>query len=610
MTESKDHRSPFRLLEGKSRRPVLGPLARLAEHTLGLARLGRLHRLVGDAPDARSYVDRCLGVLRVAGEAPESDRQRMPKDGPCVVVANHPFGVVEGLLILDQLLRVRSDVKVLANHVLTRFERLVDHMICVDPYGGARAAARNVRPLREAIAWVRQGGLLVTFPAGEVAHRRWGERTVLEPDWHGTVARILRITKATALPVFFGGHNGALFQLAGLAHPALRTLLLPRAMLHRMGRVVPMRIGKPIPFDRLERFESDGELVDYLRLRTLILGRRLVGERRGQGARRLVAKLKPKPKLVPIVPPLDAAQLAADIATLPPEMKLVESSGFEVWIGSADRMPSVLHEIGRLREETFREVGEGTGRSTDLDRYDDDYLHLFVWRPEERVVVGAYRLGCVDALLKKGGQGALYTTSLFEFDPEFLDHVRNGLEVGRSFVRREYQRSYMPLMLLWRGIGAWIVRNPRYSKLFGPVSISATYERASRELMVDHLREHEFMPEFANHVHPRHPVRGGVVKRFGLRWTASMLGDLGDVSAMVAEMETDQKGVPVLIREYLKLGGKIVGFNVDPAFRDVVDGLVVVDLLETDPRILARHLGKDGARSFREFHGAGAELGA
>jgi putative hemolysin len=592
--------SPFRLLDNRRPRPVLGPLARIAEHTLGLARLDRLHRPLCDAPDARSFLARGLGAFRVTADTAPGDRARIPAQGPCLVVANHPFGAMEGVLILDELLRVRPDVKVLANHLLTRFTHLAEHLIAVDPFGGAQAAARNIRPLREAIAWLAQGGMLVVFPAGEVAHRRWGERGVREPEWPETIARILRKTKASTLPVFFGGHNGALFQLAGLVHPVLRTLLLPRAALRNRGRAVPMRIGNPVAFDRLARLPSDRELVDYLRLRTLILGRRLHSERREHGARRGAAKL------TPVVPPVAPDLLAADIAALPRDGRLVEAGDFEVWIGTAADLPHVLREIGRLREICFRAVGEGTGRAIDLDGFDADYLHLFVWRPAERRIVSAYRLGQVDVLRQQGGPGALYTSTLFRYEPPFLDHVADALEVGRSFVCQDYQRSYMPLMLLWKGIGAFVVRHPRYRKLFGPVSISAAYEKASRELMLDHLRRHEFLPEFAEHVAPRRPVRGGNVERFGLRWTPAMLDDLGDVSAMVAEMESDQKGVPVLIREYLKLGGKLVGFNVDRSFHGVVDGLVVVDLLETPSRILARYLGKDGERMFRDYHGAAA----
>ena len=603
MTETPQADTPFRLLDDPASRPLVGPLARLAEHTLGLARLGELHRRVGAVENPRDYVSRCLNVLRLACEVPDHDRTRIPSQGGVVVVANHPFGVIEGLVALDVLLRARQDVKILANRVLARFEQLQDHLICVDTDGGAHRAQRNVGPMLEAIRWVRNGGMLVVFPAHEVSHLRWGQRRIRDPEWDPSIARILRQTRADVLPIHFGGHNGQLFQLAGLAHPRLRTILLPRATLRKMGRTIHARIGRPIEAAAVLRFHEPKELVGYLRLRTLILGQRLAREMRPDGARRLVARLKPRPKLSPLIAPVDPERLAREVDALPDECRLAEAGGLEVLLAGAEQIPNVLLEIGRLREETFRLVEEGTGRALDLDRHDQDYLHLFVWSRENREVAGAYRLGLTDRLLARGGLNAVYTASLFEFGPGFVDHIRTALEVGRSFVTAKYQRSYMPLLLLWRGIGRFVHRHPRYHMLFGPVSISAAYQTLSRELMVEHLRSHESLPEFAHQVKPRHPVKGGVVKRYGIRFTPSMLADLGDVSQMVMEMETDEKGVPVLVREYLKLGGKILGFNVDPAFRGVVDGLVLVDLRDTDPRLLARYMGKDEAREFRAAHG-------
>ncbi|MDA0935395.1 MAG: GNAT family N-acetyltransferase, partial [Planctomycetota bacterium] len=268
------------------------------------------------------------------------------------------------------------------------------------------------------------------------------------------------------------------------------------------------------------------------------------------------------------------------------------------WLATADRLPHVLPEIGRLREETFRAVGEGTGQETDLDRFDRDYLHLFLWEPKTQRIAGAYRLGPTDRLLARGGLSALYTSTLFDMDRAFVEHVTPGLELGRSFVCADFQRSFMPLLLLWRGIGEFVARNPQYHRLFGPVSISASYDAASRDLIVEHLRAHQFAPEFADLVRARRPHQSDQARRFGLSWTPSMLRDLSEVSAMVADMERDAKGVPVLIREYLKLGGKIIGFNVDPDFANVVDGLVLVDLAETERRLLVRYMGAEGADRF------------
>src|SRR5690606_21062494 len=234
---------------------------------------------------------------------------------------------------------------------------------------------------------------------------------------------------------------------------------------------VQVRIGKASSAVGCARVTDDRELTHYLRLRTLILGRRLAGEWQPRGAQKLVRLLKPKPPLAPLATATAPDRLERDILRLPAEQLLVEASGHQVWLAHAPQIPNVLTEIGRLREMTFRLVGEGTGRSLDLDRHDRDYLHLFVWHPVDRDIVGAYRLGPTDRLFEKGGLPALYTSTLFDLDRRFVQHVTPGLELGRSFVQAKYQRSYMPLLLLWRGIGTFVARNPQYARLFGPVSI-------------------------------------------------------------------------------------------------------------------------------------------
>ncbi len=565
------------------------PCRAMAEHLLGVRRLARLYNSIGHTADAREFVARCLDFLDIDCDVPPGDVDRIPAEGPAVVVANHPFGAAEGLLLLHILLTVRADVRVLANDVLGRLPALRDVLLLVDVFARDGSIARNGRPVRDALRWLETGGLLVVFPAGEVAHRRRCEREVTESAWQPTVARLLRRTKAPAVPLFFGGQNGTTFQLAGRVHPLLRTALLPRALLRQRGTVVPVRIGNPVPAEVCERIPDDRELAAYLRLRTLILGRRLARDA-AAGTRRA-----PRTRPEPIARPVDRERLAADVAGLPPSARMATSGGLDALLARASQIPSVLNEIGRLRELSFRAVGEGTGRAFDLDRHDADYLHLFLWDPAAQEIVGAYRLGATDELIARGGAGALYTSSLFRFDPRFVRHVTPGLELGRSFVVPHRQRTQLPLLLLWRGVGAFVARNPRYRRLFGPVSISADYQGASRELLVDHLRTHEFLPHFAEWVRPRRQVRGGVLRRFGLSATPAMLRDLDDVSEMVLEIENGNKGVPVLVREYLKLGGKIIGFNVDPAFGEVVDGLVLVDLADAPPRRLLRIFGKEVA---------------
>jgi putative hemolysin len=212
-------------------------------------------------------------------------------------------------------------------------------------------------------------------------------------------------------------------------------------------------------------------------------------------------------------------------------------------------------------------------------------------------VVGAYRLAASDEVLATSGVKGFYTSRLFAWKKPFLEQIQPALELGRSFVRSEYQRSYTPLLLLWQGIGQFLVRNPRYKVLFGPVSISTEYSSASRQLMVKFLSAYRNSPQLAPLVRARSPFRTRPLKA-AEELVKTSTWDIEELSALVADIEVDHKGVPVLLRHYLKLGGELVAFNVDRNFANALDGLIVVDLRKTDARILERYMGKEGVAKF------------
>ena len=279
---------------------------------------------------------------------------------------------------------------------------------------------------------------------------------------------------------------------------------------------------------------------------------------------------------------------------------------FAVYLAEARRIPAVLREIGRLREITFRIAGEGTGETTDLDRFDSHYLHLFLWNKGKREIVGAYRIGDVQSILARVGRKGLYTDSLFKFSPRFLSSLGHSLELGRSFIRPEYQKQFAPLLLLWKGIGAYVSGNPEYSTLIGAVSVSNEYSAASRELIADYFEKQSFAGEWRGAVRPRRPLRGRFVHNRVQKWETaalcSLLPDAEDLSAPIADLEPDGKGLPILVRQYVKLGGKLLAFSVDPQFSNALDGFVMVDLRRTNPEMLARYMGKERAREFFAWH--------
>lgn len=578
--------SPF-LLNGALGHTFFGRLESVLEHASGLHRLQTAYDAMPRGLSADDFLSACLDWLGVQPSAALDELDHIPAEGGAVLVANHPHGAIDGLILAALLRQVRPDVRFLANGLLTRVAEISSFFIGVDPFGGTGAEMRNRGPLRDAIRWVQDGGLLVVFPAGEVSHLQPRRAAVTDPEWHSAVARIINRTGVPVIPAFIPGRNSLLFQLSGLVHPRLRTALLPRELLNKSGRRMTVRFGTPIQAQRIEGLDSD-QLLSLLRLRCYSLG-----EDRPS---------KEDPDITgwqPIATAQDPALLENEIAALPADCLLSESGDLQVYCAHAEHLPHTLQEIGRLREITFRATGEGTGRSTDIDLYDNYYQHLFVWNPVKRELVGAYRLGHVDHVLQRYGSKGLYTRSLFRFGRGLLNQLDSALELGRSFVRPEYQRSYQPLLLLWKGIGAYVVANPRYKVLFGPVSISADYSTASRQLLVDFLRANSYLPELARHVRPRRPFKG--LARRGCQ-TLTIVQQPEQVSRVLEQLEGDGKGMPVLLRQYLKMGGKLLGFNIDAAFANVLDGLIMVDLTQTDPSVLARYMGREASASFLAHH--------
>jgi len=342
----------------------------------------------------------------------------------------------------------------------------------------------------------------------------------------------------------------------------------------------------PFPPPRLPQFFEDGF-------------RRLLS---GIAPRLPFAQTLPTPA-ADIVPAIPKSLLKAEVEALPSDQLLAASGNFTVHSARAGQMPWCLQEIGRLRELTFRAAGEGTGKASDIDLFDTYYLHLFVWDAKAEAIVGAYRMGLADEILARYGKRGLYTQSLFKYGPRVLRTLNPAIELGRSFVRTEYQRNFAPLLLLWRGIGRFVARSPRYAVLFGPVSISNSYEPLSRRLIVDYLKANSIEAGLARHVKPRRPFRArGPADGAEL----SGLAGIEELSRAVERIEPDHKGVPILLKHYLKLGGRVLGFNTDDQFGDALDGLILVDLRTSDPRVLARYMGEEGAAEFLAYHRAGA----
>jgi len=579
------------------KRPWLAPAARFVERVLRIPHLNEVHSAgAASAVAGAGFCKGCLQAMQTGYSLPAGDWLRVPTSGPLVVVANHPIGAPEALVLGDILDKLRPDYMFLGNFLLKRIPDLKDKVIAVDPFGGTDATRRNLRGMREAMLHLKRGGTLVVFPSGAVSHLHLRPMTVTDPAWNPHVARMIRQSGASAIAAYFHARNSWMFQVAGLIHPRLRTLLLPRQLPRWKGRTLNLFLSRPIPAETLGRHDDDEKTINFLRAAVYVQQGRL-GETAGGAGRRTADDGHEA-----VAAPVDAALMAREVEALGDSRVLLRQSGFVVCCAGAAVIPMILQEIGRLREVTFRAVGEGTGKSLDLDAFDEDYLHLFIWNEVTQEVVGAYRLGLTDRILPEKGRRGLYTSTLFHYRSGFLRQLGPAIEMGRSFIRPEYQRKYQSLLLLWRGIGEFVARHPQYPTLFGPVSISREYQNLSRDLIVRFLRKHNSSRKHGWQVRPCHPPRHQHAPGLNPGWFARAISSVEDVSALVSEIEHDGKGLPVLLRHYLKLDARLVSFNVDPAFCDALDGLILVDLRRSDPQFVKRFIGAEGWKEFADYH--------
>jgi putative hemolysin len=586
----------------QSRGEVLSRVAQFPGLAGKLAPVGRVRSLYQRAQRAGEgfRLENLLSEMRIELRIRAGDQARIPASGPVVAVANHPYGVLDGALLTVLLTRVRADVKVLTNSLLGDISELQQHCIFVDPFETDRSVESNRKPLREALAWLQSGGMLAIFPAAEVSHWQMPPAQVADPEWNDTAVRLIRRTGATALPVFFCGHNSVGFQLLGMIHPKLRTAFLLQEFLKQEGRTVEVRVGSPVAADAITSLSDDREAIEYLRWRTYLLARRGQSHPSWPTAMRtrFVSKIQQAVEV-----PVETAKLAQEIACLPVNRCLAENGDFGVYLGRANDLNNLLLEVGRLREITFRDVGEGTGRAQDLDSFDEYYWHILLWNKTKQELVGAYRAGNTAEIIASRGIDGLYTSTLFRYDDRLFQKLGPALELGRSFVRPEYQRHYAPLLLLWKGIARFVAMHPEIPVLFGAVSISNEYNEASREMIYRFFESRMREYELANYIMPRREFRPSLLRNWDCRAMCRSLRDLEELSKPITDVESDGKGLPILLKQYAKIGGKLLGFNVDRKFSDVLDGLVLVDLRQTDPAVLERYMGKAAAAQFRRMHG-------
>ncbi|NOH72725.1 lysophospholipid acyltransferase family protein [Vibrio pectenicida] len=580
-------KSPFRL----PRKTPFGIGESVVEWATGLSTLDALYSQDELPEDSFDFMHEALKRIGTQYRVDYGSLDSIPTEGSLLIVANHPFGGIEGVILASLISKVRKDVKVLANELLKRIPELDDLFIGVDVFGGKQARLTNSKAIKSAHKHLKQGGVLILFPAGEVSAWQPHDNKITDKVWSKSVAKFVKHAEATTVPIFINGRNSKLFYQAGRIHPLLRTALLGRELLNKAGQTISVSVGNAIPFSEFKGFEKESDITQYLRLNTYLMG--------SMGGQSPVNEPMVDTGLAAIIDPVETYYLQNELTQIE-QYKLIEQGEFEVYCAPTAAIPYMMNEIGRVREQSFREVGEGSGLACDIDKYDPHYYQLFVWHKKNQDLVGAYRLGLVDELIASGGLEQLYSTSLFHYDLDFLQTLGQSIEVGRSVVAKQYQRNIHSLLLLWKGIAKFIQRHPQYTHLFGPVSISNDYSPVARQLIASVMSIHYYDEEKAKLVSPTTPL-----KESGNEfWRPDMLSSLADLPLLSKVLDRlDQgMGVPVLLRQYLGLHGKLVCFNVDPAFNFALDGLIVVDLTTVPVNTLGKYMGREEAKVYLAQH--------
>ncbi len=556
-----------------------GSAAKVLMTVLRINKLNKLYEAISHH-QGMDFIDALIGKLQLEYEVSEEELSKIPKEGAFITVSNHPFGGIDGMLLIKILSRVRPDIKVMSNFVLNKIKPVSEYMLPVNPFERRKGAASSLGGVKMALEQLQRGGVLGMFPAGEVSSYNEDNYGISDREWQYPAMKMIKKAEVPVVPVYFQGSNSRLFHLLGLIHPSLRTVRLPAEVFNKKHKKIRIRIGNPVSVKEQESFSDISTYGRYLRAKTYALGSVL--EVKKFFRPRINRNKKPEPIADPVAPVL----IINEIEKIREEYTLFSSNQFDVFCTPSTEIPQIMLELGRLREITFRDVGEGTNHSMDLDEYDLYYNQLFVWDNQEKRIVGAYRAGKGEEILRRYGVKGFYLQSLFRMNRRFHPILRQSLELGRSFVIKEYQRRPMPLFLLWKGILYFLLKHSEYRYLIGPVSISNNFSQFSRGLIIQYIREHYFDRKLSRYVRPRtrFNVPGfNVDEEVILENTA----DLNKFDRFIKEVEPNDYTMPVLLKRYLKLNGRIIGFNLDPKFNDALDGMLVLDLYDVPMETIA-----------------------
>lgn len=545
---------------------------------LKILRIAKLNKIYNKHKNKSEleFLDAILKEIKIEFEIPEGDLDRIPKNGAFITISNHPLGGIDGVLLLKLLLEKRPDFKIIANFLLHRIEPLKKYVMPVNPFEKRKEVQSSITGIKSALLHLQNGNPLGIFPAGEVSTYRDGKLVVDKP-WEPGAIKLIKKAKVPVIPIYFHAKNSRLFYFLSSISNELRTAKLPSEFLSQKNRIIKVRIGKPISVKELNTYDNLSDLQNFIRKKTYMLANPF--EKEKIILKPSVLKFSKSPKKIIEAIPLEKIETEIDILNNNNSC-LLSSKNYKVYLADSEHIKSILLEIGRLREITFREIGEGTNNEYDLDKYDNFYKHMFLWDDSAKKVVGAYRMGLGNVIFKKYGIEGFYLNELFKIEPELYSMMKRTIEMGRAFIISEYQQKPMPLFLLWKGIVHVTLRYPKHKYLMGGVSISNKFSNFSKSLMIEFMKSNYYDPYIAQFIRPKKEYKvklNDVDKDFVFD---TIKADVNKFDKIIDELEPGNLRLPVLLKKYIKQNAKLVAFNVDPKFNNVVDGLMYLSIAD------------------------------
>ncbi len=558
----------------------------------GLMGLGEINRLFDGAADYHgcAFAGKLLENMGITVDVSPEQLESIPKEGGFIVVSNHPFGGIEGVMLLSVIAKVRPDFKLMANFILSHIPNLKDCFFSVNPFKENPEWQNSLGGIRGAIRHLSDGNGLGVFPAGEVS-RYYGHNYPEDLPWSVSIARIIKNAVVPVVPVFWDGRNSRKFYAVDKIHNKWGTVRLTRELTNKKGRRFNLQIGKPIMPAEMEAFEDPVELAAYLRSRSYALEANIVGP--GHKAK--------ESKMEEIEAPVAPALLQADLDSIRKKSFLYSASGYDCYLADFDDIPNLMREIARLREESFRAIGEGTGKSLDMDEFDRHFKQLILWDKVKQKIAGCYRLGIGSEIIPQKGIKGFYVSSLVTIDESLSEKLSHTIELGRSFVSLEYQKEVLPLMLLLRGLSDVVVRYPECQHFIGPVSISSWYPKFYQSLIARFVSmKHAIGVDLQNKVMPITPFVPDYLKVDVDVLLQNNLGSVDKFDKFLFRLSNGNYRLPTLFKKYLKLNAKFVCFNVDPDFNDTLDSLLFLTFTDF-PEDEVMPLFRDSSDEAREI---------